>query len=89
MPQVVFTPNLQRHITCHAQTVAGTTVKEVLEQVFRTQKQVQSYILNDQGEVRKHIVIFIDGRQMNDRISLSDPVNANSEIYIMQALSGG
>jgi sulfur-carrier protein len=33
--------------------------------------------------------IFIDGKMINDRSKLSDTCSANSEIYIMQALSGG
>jgi sulfur carrier protein ThiS len=39
--------------------------------------------------LRKHIAVFVDGKMVADREGLSDPVNQDSEIYIMQALSGG
>jgi molybdopterin synthase sulfur carrier subunit len=39
--------------------------------------------------VRKHMNVFVDGRQVRDRERLGDPVDAASEIYVMQALSGG
>jgi hypothetical protein len=46
-------------------------------------------VLDDQGRLRQHVNIFIDGVMIKDRTSLSDPFRENSEIYIMQALSGG
>jgi molybdopterin synthase sulfur carrier subunit len=33
--------------------------------------------------------VFIDGNQIEDRERLSDPVAPSSEVYVMQALSGG
>lgn len=50
---------------------------------------IQSYILDEQGMLRKHVNIFIDGRMITDRNALSDAFTKDSEIYIMQALSGG
>jgi hypothetical protein len=46
-------------------------------------------VLDERGAVRKHMVIFIGGRQAKDRDGLTDPVEGGSEIYVMQALSGG
>ena len=70
-------------------TVPGRTVREALEAVFAHNQSVRSYVLDDQGALRKHMVIFVAGQQIQDRIELSDPVPENGEIYIMQALSGG
>ena len=89
VPEVVFTKNLQRHVACPSMTVPGHTVREALDAVFAENRQVRSYVLDDQGALRKHMVIFIDGRQIKDREHLSDPVGDASEVYIMQALSGG
>jgi sulfur carrier protein ThiS len=33
--------------------------------------------------------IFVDGELIKDRRHLGDPVEEHSEIYVMQALSGG
>jgi hypothetical protein len=35
------------------------------------------------------MTIFVDGDLITDRRSLSDIVGSESEIYVMQALSGG
>jgi hypothetical protein len=39
--------------------------------------------------VRHHIAIFVDGQLLRDRIHLTDAVSPSSEVYVMQALSGG
>lgn len=89
MPDVVLTPNLQRHVACPSMTLPGATVREVLNELFAAHPQVRGYVLDDQGALRHHMVIFVDGRQIKDRVHLRDPVSPDSEIYIMQALSGG
>ncbi len=89
MAQVTFTDNIQRHIPCPPMEVPGQTVREILEQVFVHQPLMRSYILDDQGRVRKHMVIFVDGVQIRDPRGLSDRVSASGTVYVMQALSGG
>lgn len=89
MPTVTFTPNLKRHVECPTEVVAGATVREVLDVVFAANPRLRGYVLDDQGALRKHMSVFVDGTQISDRERLSDPVRATSEIYVMQALSGG
>jgi sulfur-carrier protein len=90
MPSVQFTANLIRQVKtptlCQAE---GTTVREVLDAVFTQEPQLRSYILDDQNEVRTHVVVFLDGTAVRDRRKLSDVVRPDSEIFVMQALSGG
>ncbi len=89
MPEVVLTQNLQRHVACPNMRLPGSTVGEVLQALFTEHPQVRGYVLDDQGALRHHMVIFVDGRQITDRVHLRDPVSPDSEIYVMQALSGG
>jgi sulfur-carrier protein len=89
MARVVFTPNLQRHVACPPTEAAGCTVREVLEAVFARNPQARGYVLDDQAALRRHMAIFIDGEPLRDRARLTDPVRDSSEIYVMQALSGG
>ncbi len=89
MPRVVFTENIQRHVSCPPVQVPGSTVREVLDAVFATNERARGYVLDEHGAVRKHMVIFINGTMIRDRITLADPVIPASEIYVMQALSGG
>lgn len=89
MPRVVFTANLQRHIAAPPTNVQGRTVREVMEFVFAANPAVRGYVLDESHSLRKHMVIFVDGEPLQDRVHQSDPVSEQSEIYIMQALSGG
>ena len=46
-------------------------------------------MLDEQGHVRKHIHIYVDGQRIADRQRLTDAVTPESEICVLQALSGG
>lgn len=89
MATVTFTPNLKRHVECPTEAVAGSTVRAVLEVVFAQNPRLRGYVLDDQGALRKHMMVFVDGQQIDDRDHLSDSVREASEVYVMQALSGG
>ena len=67
----------------------GTTLKEILNEVEAHYPRALSYLLDEQGNLRGHVNIFINGSMITDRAGLSDQFSADSEIYIMQALSGG
>jgi sulfur-carrier protein len=89
MPIVRFTQNIQRHVPCPPGQVQGATVAGALEAVFAGNPVARSYVLDDQGCLRKHMIVFVDGEPVRDRDGLSDTVGENTEIYVMQALSGG
>lgn len=89
MPKVAFTPNIQRHVACPDTHAPGSTVREVLDAVFTGNPRARGYVLDDQGALRRHMTIFVDGRQITDRDRLSDAVTAQSSVYVFQALSGG
>ena len=89
MPRVVFTANLQRHVPCPPVEVAGQTVRAALDAAFATNPRLRGYVLDDQGRLRRHVVVFVDGELIRDRLGLADPVAAGSEVAVLQALSGG
>ncbi len=89
MPRVVFTANLQRHVSCPPCAVAGRTVRLALDQAFSLYPGSRGYVLDERGALRAHMVVFVDGQAISDRHGLSDVVNENSEVFVMQALSGG
>jgi hypothetical protein len=89
VPRVVFTSNLQRHVNCPETEVAAGTLRMVLAQVFAAQPQARGYVLDEQGHLRRHVTVFIDGQRVRDRERLDEVVGASSEVYVMQALTGG
>jgi sulfur carrier protein ThiS len=89
MPRVAFTPNLNRHISAPPTEVVGRSVREVLDRVFDDNPKLRGYVLDDQGRLRQHVAVFINGEMIDDRARLSDVVDDADEVFVMQALSGG
>ncbi len=89
MPTIHFTNQLERFVKAPVMQVDGDTLRDVLDAVFWEHPKLRGYILDDQGAVRRHVAVFIDGVQVVDRENLSDPVSADGEIYVFQALTGG
>lgn len=89
MPRIVFAPALQRHVTLPPVEAVGSTLRVALDVALAGNDRARRYILDDQHALRKHMLIFIDGVRIQDRIGLSDPVGSQSEIYVFQSLSGG
>ena len=90
MPRVKFTPNLQRFFPdlCACE-IEAATVADVVRAVDCRWRGLGDYIVDEQGALRKHVNIFIGGELIRDKRALSDRLAADSQIYIMQALSGG
>ena len=89
MARVEFTQNIQAHVACPVCEVGGKTVREVLDNVFADNEAARGYVFDEHGAVRGHMVVFVDGVPIRDRQMLTDPVRYDSEVHVMQALSGG
>jgi molybdopterin synthase sulfur carrier subunit len=89
MPSVSFTSALQRFLAAPSARVDGATVGEALAAVFASHPALRGYVLDDQGAVRRHVIIFVNGQPVSDRTRLTDAVGADDEIYVFQALTGG
>ena len=89
MPEVKFTQNLERHLSAPAVEVAGARpCARCWIRSSSATPSCASYVLDDQGRLRKHVVVFVDGELVEDRIRLSDPVEPAGELFVMQALIG-
>jgi hypothetical protein len=84
-----FTQNIQRHVACPTREVTGSTLRAVLDDYFKENEKARGYVLDEQGRLRQHMVVFVDGELVRDRDGLSDPVAPKSTIDVIQALSGG
>jgi hypothetical protein len=89
MARVTFTRHVAQLAPPAASTYAGATLGDVLDAVFAAHPQLKGYILDDQGAVRKHIAVFIDGGLRPRAGVLQTPLNATTDVYVIQALSGG
>ena len=89
MATLAFTRNLERHLDVPSLEVPAGTLRSALECAFAANGRLRGYLLDDQGALREHVVVFVDGQRTRDRKHLSDLVAEHSEVYVMQALSGG
>lgn len=89
MPRVSFTPHLQRFLDTPPAEVAAATVREALDAVFARNPRLRGYIVDEHGRVRTHVSVFVGDRPLADRATLADAVAPDTEIFVLQALSGG
>lgn len=89
MPTITFAPALQRHVPCPPQQVVACELRTALEAAFAQAPRLRDYVLDDQGGVRRHVAVFIDGRLLADRRDLTVALDTHSAVYVAQALSGG
>ncbi len=88
MAQVHFTSHLRSVAPRESVQAGGGTVGAALADVFARYPAVKGYILDDQDRLRTHIAVFVDGAHLRRDI-LDHPLKSDSEIYVLQALSGG
>ena len=89
MATVRFTATLARHRPVATLCAEGGTVRAVLDAALRDDPLLRGYVVDEQGRLRKHVNVFVDGEMIADRLRLTDPVAPQSEVYVLQALSGG
>jgi hypothetical protein len=97
VPTVVVAPSLTRWLTPSPTAtaseksfvVAGATVRVVLEALFALCPILRGYVTDERGALRHHVVAFVNGTAVPDKLALDEPVPADGEVHIFQALSGG
>ena len=89
MTKVSFTPALQRFLSVPSVEVEAVTLGEALAAVFTSKPALRGYLLDDQGALRRHVAVYVNGWPAKDRAGLSDAVSPRDEIYVFQALTGG
>lgn len=89
MVSVRFTPQLRRFTETPALECEAATLGQALEAAFAVNPRLRGYVLDDQGHVRPNVAIFVDGRRCTDAVAQRDPLQPASQVYVMQALSGG
>ncbi len=90
MPRVHLTQNLQRFFPGIGEPeVPAGSVASILEVLDSLHPGLRGYLVADDGSLRKHVHIFVDGEMVSDRAALTDPVGPAGEVQIIQALSGG
>ena len=85
MAQIIFTQQLARFLPVPTLETQAATLRAALDGAFAANPRLGAYVLDEQGRLRAHVVVFIDGK----RSELDEPLRSDSRIYVLQALSGG
>jgi sulfur-carrier protein len=89
MPTVEFAPALTRHVPCAAQEVAAASLRAALEGAFLAAPALKSYVLDEQGNVRKHVAVFVNAQLIASRNQLDIALRPQDKVMVIQALTGG
>jgi sulfur-carrier protein len=92
MPEVsISIPTMLRDCTKGERIVKleATSAKEALETLFVHYPLLKFHLLDNDGSLRTHLVIFHDGMPIHPLGSSDVIFTKNEEIHILQAVSGG
>lgn len=91
--------SLTVHLSGHLKAYAGgeievhlpgnlATVGDALDSLWRQHTALRDRILNEQGEIRQHVNIFVGSNDVKRMKGLKTPIKRNN-IHIFNAVSGG
>jgi sulfur-carrier protein len=86
---ITFAAHLQRHVAIPAQTIEAATIGEAINRACEAAPAMRHYVLDDQGHVRKHVAVFIDGEMLLPRTDMQRALRVGANIHVIQALTGG
>ena len=69
--------------------VEGDTVAALLRSLTEAHSELKLQILNDQGEVRNFVNIFVDDKNIRSLDGLESTVAEGATIHIVPAVAGG
>jgi sulfur-carrier protein len=86
---ITFAAHLQRHVAIPAQTIEAATIAEAIDRACEAAPAMRHYVLDDQGNVRKHVAVFIDGALLLPRTDMQRALRTGAQVHVIQALTGG
>lgn len=70
---------------CAEHELEGAIVLELLRQLERDHPAVAGWILDERGQIRRHINVFVNGERGEE----STPVGPGDRVDVLPAISGG
>jgi MoaD family protein len=69
--------------------VEGSTVQEVLDDLFQRCGELRARISDEDGSLRRFVNVYVAGEDIRFLDGLSTPVSDGSELTILPAVAGG
>ena len=89
MASIAFTAHLKAVGPTQPMASDAATLAEMLDALAGEHPRLKDYVLDDQGQLRRHIAVFVDGTLVPRETALHRPLAPTAEVYVFQALSGG
>ncbi len=89
MPRFHFGSQMARLVESDSAHSGAMDLRAAFEEIFANRPRLRGYVLDEQGHLRQHVAVFVDGQLVADREGLNVPLTASSEVYVLPALSGG
>lgn len=67
----------------------ASTVGEALTTAFAPWPLLGHRVLDERGQIRRHVNIFVDGIDVKPGLGLEHPVSPTSRVHVVAAVSGG
>ncbi len=84
--RVLIPGALISYTNCNWVETEGETLAAVLADLDRRYPGMRFRMIDEQGRIRRHMRFFHGGEMLND---IAQPLAADKELLIVQALSGG
>ena len=84
--QVLIPTSLRSYTRASRVAAAGTTLGGVLADLDRQFPGIRFRMVDEQGQLRPHMRVFVNGLAVRD---LALPLQPSDDVSIVQALSGG
>jgi molybdopterin converting factor small subunit len=65
------------------------TVGDALRELWQLHVGLRDRVVNEQGQLRTHVNIFVDGENIRRKQLLDTPISEQTEITILPSVSGG
>lgn len=90
MAKIEFSLQLASHVDCPASgDLQVGSLREGLNYWFEKHPKLSGYLLDDEGQLRGHLSVFIDGQMAVHSEALDAHISDEAEVFVMQAISGG
>jgi molybdopterin converting factor small subunit len=67
----------------------GTTVQSALESLFTAHPELRSSLVDDQGDLRRFVNVYLDGEDIRFGDGLGTALSDRQELQILPAVAGG
>lgn len=91
MPITVYIPTPFRRLTENQTYVAaeGSTVSEVLTDLYTRYPALKTLIVNESNEIHGHVNIYLNNREIHSLQGAETPVSNGDELAVIPAIAGG